>query len=95
VVAVARVEQLYPVPEAELSATLLRYPALKSVMWVQEEPENMGARIFATPYMHALVRNRAEISCIARPASPSPASGSSKVHDAQQEALLSAAFADL
>ena len=94
-VAIVRVEQLYPVPEADLSATLLRYPKVTSVMWVQEEPENMGARIFATPYMHALVRNRAQIECVARPASPSPASGSSKVHDAQQEELLRAAFANL
>ncbi len=93
--AVVRVEQLYPVPEAELSATLLRYPAIESVLWVQEEPENMGARIFAMPYMYALVRNRAEVRCVARPASPSPASGSSKIHDTQQEALLAAAFAAL
>jgi 2-oxoglutarate dehydrogenase E1 component len=92
---VVRVEQLYPVPEAELAATLVRYPAVESVMWVQEEPENMGARIFALPYMYALVRNRAEVSCVARPASPSPASGSSKVHDVEQEQLLAAAFANL
>ena len=93
--AVVRVEQLYPVPEAELAATLVRYPALESVVWVQEEPENMGARIFAMPFMYALVRNRAEVSCIARAASPSPASGSSKVHDVEQDRLLTAAFADL
>ena len=93
--AVVRVEQLYPVPEAELSATLLRYPAIESVVWVQEEPENMGARIFAMPFMYALVRNKAEVTCIARDASPSPASGSSKVHDIEQERLLNAAFANL
>ena len=93
--AVVRVEQLYPVPEAELAATLLRYPALESVVWVQEEPENMGARIFAMPYMYSLVRNRFAVDCVARPASASPASGSSKVHDAQQAALLTAAFAGL
>jgi 2-oxoglutarate dehydrogenase E1 component len=90
--AVVRVEQLYPVPEAELSATLLRYPAVESVVWAQEEPENMGARIFAMPYMYALVRDRAEVRCVARPASASPASGSSKVHDDEQAALLTSAL---
>ena len=61
------------------------------VVWAQEEPGNMGARYF--------VRRRIEEMCdghivgvVARPASPSPASGSSTVHDAQQQALLEEAI---
>ncbi len=93
--AVVRVEQLYPIPTAELSATVLRYPALESVVWVQEEPENMGARIYARQAMRELLPDRLETRSVARDASASPASGSSKVHDEEQERILTAAFADL
>jgi 2-oxoglutarate dehydrogenase E1 component len=92
---VLRVEQLYPVPAAELSAALLRHPALDSVVWVQEEPANMGAHIFAEQWMHRLVPDRLEMRMVARPASASPASGSSKVHDAEQDRLLQDALAGL
>jgi 2-oxoglutarate dehydrogenase E1 component len=90
--AIVRVEQLYPTPEAELSATLLRYPNVESVFWVQEEPANMGAHLFAELSMRRLVPDRLELRAVARTASASPASGSSKVHDAEQEHLLHQAF---
>ncbi|HEY3833131.1 MAG TPA: multifunctional oxoglutarate decarboxylase/oxoglutarate dehydrogenase thiamine pyrophosphate-binding subunit/dihydrolipoyllysine-residue succinyltransferase subunit [Acidimicrobiia bacterium] len=92
---IVRVEQLYPIPVEELTAALLHYPALASVVWVQEEPENMGARIYARQEMHTLVPEHIESRSIARDASASPASGSAKVHDAEQEQILSAAFAGL
>ncbi len=92
---VLRVEQLYPVPAAELSAAIVRHPALESVVWVQEEPANMGAHVFAEQWMRRLVPERLEMRMVARPASASPASGSSKVHDAEQERLLADAFAGL
>jgi 2-oxoglutarate dehydrogenase E1 component len=85
-VAIVRLEQLYPWPARDIAAQLERYPNAE-VIWAQEEPGNMGARYF--------VRRRIEEMCdarivgvVARPASPSPASGSSTVHDAQQQALL-------
>ncbi len=93
--AIVRLEQLYPFPEADLAATLVGYPSLESVVWVQEEPENMGAGTFALPRLHALVGKKIELTRVARPASPSPASGSSKIHDAEQALLLDAAFAGL
>ena len=93
--AVLRVEQLYPVPIAEVAATMLKFPNLESVVWVQEEPENMGARIFAMDAMHSVLPANIDRWFVARDASASPASGSSKVHDAEQEALLTAAFAGL
>jgi 2-oxoglutarate dehydrogenase E1 component len=92
---IVRVEQLYPIPVEELTAALLHYPALDSVVWVQEEPENMGARIYARQEMRTLVPDHIESRSIARDASASPASGSAKVHDAEQEQILSAAFAGL
>ena len=92
---IVRVEQLYPIPVEELTAALLHYPALDSVLWVQEEPENMGARIYACQEMRTLVPDHIDSRSIARDASASPASGSAKVHDAEQEQILSAAFAGL
>ncbi len=92
---IVRVEQLYPIPVDDLTAALLHYPALESVVWVQEEPENMGARIYARQEMRTMIPSHIETRSIARDASASPASGSTKVHDAEQEQILSAAFAGL
>ncbi len=57
-VAVVRVEQLYPWPEDALAAVLGRYPDADEVVWVQEEPENMGAWSFAHGRLHRLLRDR-------------------------------------
>jgi len=94
-VAVVRVEQLYPWPEEQLLAILDRYPAATQVWWVQEEPANMGAWTFVHSKLHKLLRDRADLRHIARPTSPSPASGSLTVHEREQEQLLATAFADL
>jgi 2-oxoglutarate decarboxylase len=93
--AIVRVEQLYPVPDAEFVAIAQRYSAVRDIVWVQEEPENMGARLFAMPLLHGLARPGAEVSWVARKASASPATGSSKVHDIEQRQLLDAAFGDI
>jgi len=93
--AVVRIEQLYPWPQEELFAILDRYPAASQVWWVQEEPENMGAWTYVHNRLHRVLRDRAKLKHVARAASASPASGSSKVHDAEQRHLLEAAFAKL
>ena len=93
--AVVRVEQLYPWPEAEVFAVLDRYPDAKQVWWVQEEPENMGAWPYVHQRLHKVLRERAKLKHVARAPSASPATGSSKVHDAEQQRLLAAAFAKL
>ena len=93
--AIVRVEQLYPWPEAELFALLDRYPDAKQVFWVQEEPANMGAWNYIHIRLHRVLRDRAKLKHVARAPSASPASGSSKVHDAEQQRLLAAAFAKL
>jgi 2-oxoglutarate dehydrogenase E1 component len=93
--AIVRIEELYPWPEAELFAVLDRYPGAKQVWWVQEEPANMGAWNYIHIRLHRVLRDRAKLKHVARAPSASPASGSSKVHDAEQQRLLAAALADL
>jgi 2-oxoglutarate dehydrogenase E1 component len=85
-IAIVRLEQLYPWPEREIAAELARYEKAE-VVWAQEEPGNMGARYFARRRIEELAGGR-PVRVVARPESPSPATGSSAVHDAQQQALL-------
>jgi 2-oxoglutarate dehydrogenase E1 component len=94
-VAVVRVEQLYPWPEEQLLDILERYPAARQVWWVQEEPGNMGAWNYVHGKLHRILRDRADLRHLARPTSPSPASGSLTVHEREQEQLLAGAFVDL
>ncbi len=61
------------------------------VVWVQEEPANMGARFYVLPELRRMVRNRAVVS-VNRAASASPATGSAKAHDLEEKALLDVAF---
>ncbi|HET9728235.1 MAG TPA: multifunctional oxoglutarate decarboxylase/oxoglutarate dehydrogenase thiamine pyrophosphate-binding subunit/dihydrolipoyllysine-residue succinyltransferase subunit, partial [Acidimicrobiia bacterium] len=89
--AIIRLEQLYPWPLHEVEAALQRYPTAQ-VFWAQEEPGNMGARYFARRRIEELAGGR-PVEAVARAESPSPASGSSKVHDAEQQLLLEAAIA--
>jgi 2-oxoglutarate dehydrogenase E1 component len=89
-VAVARIEQLYPWPEREIVEQLQRYPDAE-VIWAQEEPGNMGARYFARRRIEELAGGR-PVAVVARAASPSPATGSSTVHDAEQQKLLEEAI---
>ena len=89
-VAIVRLEQLYPWPEREIAAELARYEKAE-VIWAQEEPGNMGARYFARRRIEELAGGR-PVRVVARPESPSPATGSSAVHDAQQQALLEEAI---
>ena len=92
-VAVVRVEQLYPWPEAELEQVLAGYPNANEVWWVQEEPANMGAWNFVHGKLLHLTRPRgADLRHIARRASPSPATGSHMVHEREQAELLGTAL---
>jgi 2-oxoglutarate dehydrogenase E1 component len=94
-VAVVRVEQLYPWPESQLVALADKYTGCGQVWWVQEEPANMGAWNYVHGKLHRILRDRAELRHIARGPSPSPASGSSAVHDREQEQLFLDAFGEL
>ena len=91
-VALVRVEQLYPLPGEDVAATLDRYGSV-DVAWVQEEPANMGAWPHVALGLPEHLGNRT-LRRISRPASASPSAGSSTVHEAEQQALLDAVFAD-
>ena len=90
-IAITFVEQMYPFPEAEIAAELARHPNAREIVWVQEEPANMGALNYMLPRLRHLAGERPVMS-MKRSASPSPATGSAKAHDVEQKALLSLAL---
>jgi len=88
--AILFLEQLYPFPEQELEAALAAHPGVRDVVWVQEEPANMGALLFVQPRIERLIRR--PIRSVKRSASGSPATGSAKAHTLEQQTLLTLAF---
>jgi 2-oxoglutarate dehydrogenase E1 component len=93
-VAVARVEELHPFPRVDLEEVLARYPHLREVVWVQEEPENMGAWSYVAPRLWAITERGVEVRLIARPRRSSPAVGSALRHSAEQASIIAQAFED-
>ncbi len=91
--AIARIEQFYPEPIEELKAELSRYPNLKSVRWVQDEPANMGPASFLRLNVFPELGGHVEV--ISRPASSSPAVGQHSRHVEEQKALLEQAFGEV
>ncbi len=91
-VALCRLEQLYPVPKRDLRALLDGYRSASEVVWVQEEPENMGYWEFIRPHLVEAASGRT-VRVIARPRSASPAEGSAARHARQQQLLVEAALA--
>jgi 2-oxoglutarate dehydrogenase E1 component len=90
-VAVTRVEQLFPLPVNEMLRTIDSYKKVEEVLWVQEEPENMGAWEFVRPQLEGLVGPR-RLAVLARPRSSSPSEGSTARHAKNQERLVARAF---
>jgi 2-oxoglutarate dehydrogenase E1 component len=91
-VAIIRVEQLYPLPRKPLEAALAGYAAGTPVVWVQEEPENMGAWRFFRIHLGDKLFDRLPFSGVCRQSAASPATGSKKSHDMEQNELLTTAF---
>ena len=87
-----RLEQLYPLPVEEIRAALAPYPASAELMWVQEEPRNMGAWAFVAMNLPEQLGDR-PITRSSRDASSAPAVGTHKVHEVEQAAVVAAAFA--
>jgi 2-oxoglutarate dehydrogenase E1 component len=85
------VEQIFPFPADEIRAAMARYRRLGELVWVQEEPENMGAWEFARPALEELSGPLA-LSVFARPPSSSPAEGSAARHQQTQHQLVTLAF---
>ncbi len=84
-------EQLYPWPEAELEAALDQHPEAEEIIWVQEEPANMGAFFYVMPLLRRLAGDRTVLS-VKRHASASPATGSAKAHEIEEKTLIDLAF---
>jgi 2-oxoglutarate dehydrogenase E1 component len=91
-VAIARIEELYPLPEAELTELLGGYPALDEIVWVQEEPENMGAWRYLEPHLRRLAGAGISVRYIGRPERSSPAEGYTQTHEAAQLRITREAF---
>ncbi len=87
-VAVVRVEQLYPWPVQLLTQIFERYGQASEVVWLQEEPENMGAWSFAHARLHACLPERLRLRHVSRAESASPAIGSAALHQLEQADLL-------
>jgi len=92
-VAVGRIELLYPFPRDAVLHLVSGYPALREVVWLQEEPFNMGARKWAVPQLEALVGEAVAARHISRPEHSSPAEGYPAAHRAEQERLVREALA--
>jgi len=91
-VAVARLEMLYPFPEGRMDALLQSYPNLQEIVWLQEEPMNMGARKWVIPELLNVAPESVTIRHISRPERSSPAEGYPAAHAAQQKQLVGRAL---
>jgi 2-oxoglutarate dehydrogenase E1 component len=90
--AIIFVEQLFPVPEAELEAAMAQHNNAREFLWVQEEPANMGALSFLAPHLERLTRGN-PLRSVKRSPSSSPSTGSHTAHEMEQKTLLELAFA--
>ncbi len=84
-------EQLYPWPEEDLRAAIEAHPEANDLVWVQEEPENMGAYSFVLPRLRELAFDR-QVRSVKRSAAASPATGSAKAHAMEQKTLIDLAL---
>src|SRR5689334_6492029 len=92
-VAIGRVELMYPFPREELATLVRGYPNLQEILWVQEEPRNMGPQKFMLPQLRELVPPAITLQDIARPERSSPAEGYPAAHQVEQARIIAAAFA--
>jgi 2-oxoglutarate dehydrogenase E1 component len=91
-VGVVRVEQLYPFPLEQLTAVLERYPAARELVWLQEEPENMGPWNFVEHRTWRIKERGYDLRHVARFESGSPATGSRTIHDQELADLMDEVF---
>ena len=89
--AIVFLEQLYPFPEPELTAEFARHGDSGDIVWVQEEPANMGALFNMLPRLKRISGDRPVLS-VKRSSGASPATGSAKAHEVEQKTLLTLAF---
>jgi len=86
-------DQLYPLPRTEIAEALDAHPNAHEIVWVQEEPSNMGAHFYVMPRLQRLAQDKGrKVRAVKRSASASPATGSAKAHELEQKTLLNLAF---
>ncbi|MEW6165421.1 MAG: 2-oxoglutarate dehydrogenase E1 component [Pseudomonadota bacterium] len=91
-IAIVRTPQLYPMDDRRLAEELAKYPQLKELAWCQEEPENQGAWYAKHHRLIHLLKKGQSLHVVSRPASASPAVGSTAKHAEQQKELIAAAL---
>ncbi|HWV55922.1 MAG TPA: hypothetical protein VNZ57_00495, partial [Longimicrobiales bacterium] len=91
-IAIARIEELYPFPADHVAEVVKRYPGLREVLWVQEEPKNMGAWCYVESRLRAAMGDGVPLRYVGRPERASPAEGYANVHERQQRELVEAAL---
>ncbi len=89
--AILFIDQLYPFPKNELRAEIARHPNAREIVWVQEEPANMGALAYVLPRIQHYIPDL-PVRSVKRSASASPATGSAKAHELEQKTLITLAF---
>ncbi len=94
-IGIMRMEQLYPLRAAELQERLAPYPDKVDLVWVQEEPWNMGAWYFMRARLPEILGADVRLRCVARPESASPATGSGASHKLEQQLLLDEVFSQI
>ena len=90
--AIGRVELLYPFPQGQILELVEMYPNLTEVVWVQEEPRNMGARAFMSPRLMQILPEHLAFGYIGRPERASPGEGYPAAHIAEQNRIISTAL---
>ena len=90
--AIGRVELLYPFPEQQVLELMERYPNLREVVWVQEEPRNMGARAHMSPRLLQILPGTIQFGYIGRPERASPGEGYPVAHAAEQQRIVRTAL---
>jgi 2-oxoglutarate dehydrogenase E1 component len=91
-VAIGRVELLYPFPQAEILDLVSLYPNLREVVWVQEEPRNMGARAHMSPRLMQILPEQLQFGYIGRPERASPGEGYPIAHALAQDRIIRTAL---
>ncbi|PZR66252.1 MAG: multifunctional oxoglutarate decarboxylase/oxoglutarate dehydrogenase thiamine pyrophosphate-binding subunit/dihydrolipoyllysine-residue succinyltransferase subunit [Solirubrobacterales bacterium] len=91
-IAVGRIELLYPFPEGQVLELIGRFPALREVVWVQEEPRNMGARAHMFPRLMQILSDELDFGYIGRPERGSPGEGYPAAHVQEQSRIIRTAL---
>jgi 2-oxoglutarate dehydrogenase E1 component len=86
-------EQFYPLPRAEITEAISAHPNAREIIWVQEEPRNMGGYFYVVPRLERLAKDLGlRLRSVKRSTSASPATGSAKAHELEQKTLIALAF---